>query len=240
MIGIRTLAGTLLVALIALAFGFLLAAQLRVQLIAPSNRVARNEALVKSVQDLERTNAAYRARISALRADISSLESQASARSDATSQLQEQVSDLRAHAGLTPLHGPGVGVDLANGRPLPDPQAGTAYLVTSEDVQDVVNLLFAAGAEGVAVNGRRISPQTGFRGSGGAVLIDQGPPLLSPYHVVAVGNRGQMEQALGDPSQLGDLRSRVERFGLQLGWSGAPDLKLPAYDSSLEVSNAQP
>ena len=41
-------------------------------------------------------------------------------RSAATQALQNQVADLRAHAGLTALHGPGVEVDLANGVPGPD------------------------------------------------------------------------------------------------------------------------
>lgn len=237
---LRALPGALLLALAALAFGFLLAAQLRVELIAPSNRVARNEALVRSVQGLERLNGGYRARISSLRSEIQGLEAQASARSEATRQLNSQVAELRAQAGLTTLRGPGVSVSLANGRPLPDAQAGASYLVSFEDVQDLVNTLYSAGAEGIAVNGRRLTPLTAFRGTGGAILIDQGPPLLSPYRVTAVGNRAQLEQALGDPGLLGDLRSRVLRFGIQLSWSGAPDLSLPAYDSSLEVGNASP
>jgi len=237
---LRAVPGPLLVAVTALAFGFLLGAQLRVELIAPSNRVARNEALVRSVQGLEGLNAGYRARISSLRSEIDALEAQASARSEGTRQLNSQVSDLRTHAGLTPLRGPGVSVSLANGRPLADAQAGASYLVSYEDVQDLVNTLYSAGAEGIAVNGRRLTPLTAFRGTGGAILIDQGPPLLSPYRVTAVGNRAQMEQALGDTSLLGDLRSRVERFGIQLNWSGEPDLRLPAYDSILEVGSASP
>jgi len=237
---LRALPGTLVVAVAALAFGFLLAAQLRLELITPSNRVARNEALVRSVQELERVNSSYRSRISGLRSDIDALEAQASSRSDSTRALNAQVQDLRAHAGLTPLRGPGVTVDLVNGRPPPDGQTGASYLVSFEDIQDVANTLFAAGAEGIAVNGRRLTPLTAFRGSGGAVLIDQGPPLLGPYRITAVGNRSQMEQSLSDTGLLGDLRSRVQRFGIQLSWAGAPDLKLPAYDSSLEVGSASP
>ena len=230
----------LLVALVALLFGFLVAAQLRSQLIVPGNRVARNDALVRTVQDLERTNQDERARVSSLRGDISGLEADEARRSDGARRLAQQVDDLRAHAGLTALHGPGVTVEVANGRPGPDIQARTAYLVNFEDVQDVVNTLFAGGAEAVAVNGHRVTPETAFAGSGGAVVIDQSGPLSSPFRIVGIGDRGRMEQVLADPASLGDLRDRSRRYGLELSVSGSPDLSVPASDASLEPRYAEP
>jgi len=140
----------------------------------------------------------------------------------------------------TTLRGPGVTVDLGNGRPGPDEPGRTSYLVNFQDIQDVVNLLFEGGAEGVAVNGRRISPLSSFSGSAGAVVVDQGNPLSSPFRVAAVGNRSQMELLLSDPSTLGDLRNRPRRFAVQVEFSGSPDLTLPAYDSPLEVGYARP
>jgi uncharacterized protein YlxW (UPF0749 family) len=224
-----------LVALVALAVGFLLAGQVKAQLLTPSNQVARNQALVRSVQDLESRNEADRLQIASLRDQISTLEAQAAGRSDTTKALQNQVADLRAHAGLTPIHGPGVEVDLTNGSPSADPTGQARYLVTFQDVQDLVNLLFAAGAEGVAVSGRRITPVSSFAGSEGEVIIDQGPPLFSPIKVLAVGDRNRMEAALGDPNLLPSLRIRQVQFELGLKVIGAPDIALPAYDASLEI-----
>ncbi len=234
------LGGYTLIALTALLFGFLLAGQLRIQLINPSNRVERNQALLNSVMDLERTNASARRLVSALRAEIAGLEGQAAQRSESTRSLQQEVDGLRAHAGVTPLRGPGVTVQLANGRPGSAPAGRSAYLVNFQDVQDVVNALWEGGAEGVSVSGRRITPASAFRGSGSALLIDQGPPLTSPFTIKAVGNRNQMEQVLGDPASLGDLKLRQRQFQLQMDWSGGPDVSLPAYDSNLEVTYAQP
>lgn len=230
----------LLVALVALLFGFLVAAQLRAQLIVPGNRLARNEALVRSVQDLERSNQDERARVAALRGEVAGLETDEARRSDDARRLAQQVNDLRAHAGLTALHGPGVSVGVANGRPGPDLQGRTAYLVSFEDIQDVVNVLFAGGAEAVAVNGRRVTPGTAFAGSGDAVVVDQSGPLASPFRVVAVGDRGRMEQVLADPAALGNLRDRSRRYGLELTVAGSPDLSVPASDSSLEPRFAEP
>jgi uncharacterized protein YlxW (UPF0749 family) len=236
----QPLTSVAVVAAVAMATGFLVAGQVKAQLLTPSDQVARYQALVRSVQDLEATNADSRRRIADLRAQINALESQAAQRSAATQALQNQVADLRAHAGLTPLHGPGVEVNLANGVPAPDQGGGSRYLVNFQDVQDVVNLLFAQGAEGVVVNGRRITPLTAFSGSEGEVVIDQGPPLSSPIKVAAVGDRNRMESALGDTSSLPDIRAREVQFQLRITFKGGPDVTLPAYDSSLQIPHVSP
>jgi uncharacterized protein YlxW (UPF0749 family) len=58
------------VAVVAMTTGFLVAGQVKAQLLTPSNQVARYQALVRSVQDLEKTNEDLRAKIAALRAKI--------------------------------------------------------------------------------------------------------------------------------------------------------------------------
>lgn len=229
-----------LVALVALATGFVLVGQVKAQLLTPSNQVARYQALVRSVQDLEATNASERGRIAGLRGQIDALEAAAAQRSAGTQALQSQVADLRAHAGLVAMHGPGVEVDLSNGVPGPVSGGQTGYLVNFQDVQDVVNLLFDQGAEAVAVSGRRITPLTAYSGSAGQVVIDQGPPLSSPIQILAVGDRNRMFSALEDPSALPDLRARQVQFDVQLHVTGSPDLLLPAYDSSLLTPHVAP
>jgi uncharacterized protein YlxW (UPF0749 family) len=231
----RRVVSILVVAAVALATGFLVAGQIKVQLLTPSNQVARYQALVRSVQELEASNADSRQKIATLRAQIDALEAAAAERSAATQALKDQVADLRAHAGLTPLHGPGVEVDIANGVPGTDTGGDAGYLVNFKDVQDLVNLLFAHGAEGIAVSGRRITPVSAFSGSGSQVIIDQGPPISSPIKLLAVGDRLRMEAALTDPSALPDIRAREVQFQLEISFSGGPDLALPAYDSSLDT-----
>ena len=231
----QQLLSIVVVAAVALATGFLVAGQLKAQLLTPSNQVARYQALARSVQGLEATNAGSRSQIAALRAQIDALESEAAGRSAATQTLQNQVADLRAHAGLTAMHGPGVEVDLADGVPGPATGGQASYLVNYQDVQDIVNLLFAQGAEAITVNGRRITPLTAYSGSEGQVVIDQGPPLSSPIKVRAVGDRNRMVAALDDSSALPDIRARQVQFQLHLTFFGTPDLGLPAYDSSLQI-----
>ena len=228
------------VAAVALATGFLVAGQAKVQLLTPSNQVARHQALVRSVQELEASNAESRQKIATLRAQINALEAAAAQRSATTQALQAKVADLRARAGLTRLQGPGVEVDLADGLPGPDTGGIGGYLVNFKDVQDLVNLLFAQGAEGIAVNGQRITPLSYFSGSGGEVIVDQGPPIAAPIKVQAVGNRTRMEAALDDPSVLPDIRAREVQYQLQVSFRGSPDISLPAYDSTLDTRHVSP
>jgi len=129
--------GILVVAAVALATGFLVAGQVKAQLLTPSNQVARYQALVRSVLDLEKTNESARARIAALRGEIDALEGTAAQQSATTQALKNEVADLRSHAGLTAVHGPGVEVDLGNGAPAPDQGGKTGYLINFQDVQDL-------------------------------------------------------------------------------------------------------
>ena len=236
----RQLFSLSLVALVALATGFVLADQVRTQLLTPSNQVARYQALVRSVQELEATNADSRRQIAQLRAAIDALESAAAAQSSTTQSLRNQVADLRTHAGLVAMHGPGVEIVLRNGVAGPGPGGQAGYLVNFQDVEDVVNLLYGKGAEGIAVNGRRLTPLSAFGGSEGQIVIDQGPPLSSPITVVAIGDRNRMSDALADPSELHDIRAREVQFQLQLTFTGRPDVHLPANDSSLQVPHVSP
>jgi uncharacterized protein YlxW (UPF0749 family) len=237
----RQLASLAIVALVALATGFVLADQVRSQLLTPpSNQVARYQALVRSVQELEATNAESRRQIAQLRSAIDALESAAAARSSTTQALRGQVADLRSHAGLVAMHGPGVVVVLRNGVAGPGTGGASAYLVNYQDVQDVVHLLYGEGAEGIAVNGRRLTPLSAFGGTEGQIVIDQGPPLSSPITVAAVGDRNRMSDALADPQQLPDIRAREVQFQLDLTFTGRPDVQLPAYDSSLQVPHVSP
>ena len=234
------LAGLAVVALVALLTGFVLAGQVKAQLLTPSNRVARYQALVRSVQDLETTNAQDRSRVASLRSQIDALEAAAAQRSAATQALRDQVSDLRAHAGLVALHGPGVEVALRDGVPDGGSGAGTDYLVGYEDVQDVVNLLFDQGAEAIAVNGRRITPLSSYSGSGGQLVIDQGPPFAAPVKIEAIGDRNRMLAAFDDPTALPNVRAREVQYNLMLSATGEPDVSVPATDASLLTPHVSP
>jgi len=69
--------------------------------------------------------------------------------------------------------------------------------VTDRDLQTVVNEVWGAGAEAVAINGQRLTALSAIRSAGDAVLVDF-RPLSPPYEVVAVGDAPRLRTAFAE------------------------------------------
>src|SRR5262249_25095305 len=95
---------------------------------------------------------------------------------------------LAAQAGTTAMKGPAVLVRLSDSGPTPDdPTVDTsAYKIHDADLQLVVNALFTAGAEAVAINNNRIVATTPIRAAGSTIVVNF-RPLTPPYRVVGIG-----------------------------------------------------
>ncbi|HUR14305.1 MAG TPA: DUF881 domain-containing protein [Mycobacteriales bacterium] len=142
------------------------------------------------------------------------------------------VAALELASGAVPVHGPGILVTLddapsagqgAQGR---GGQAGDGR-VLDRDVQDVVNALWAAGAEAVSVNNQRLTVQTAIRAAGEAVLVDL-RPLSPPYLLRAVGDVDALEPAFVDSATARRFHSWTSLYGLGFQVRRADDLRLPA------------
>ena len=219
----------------------LAATQFRSQPLPPSNRLARDEALRQSVNQLEDQNRTLKAQVQTLQASVKAGEDESASRSSAAQQVKAQLDDERTIAGLTAIHGPGVTVLLHDGSDPNDPNdRSLGWTVHYQDLQDIVNLLWASGAEGVAVNGQRIAPTTAFHYAGVNILVNNGNRLVAPYTVTGVGDPLALANGLGDPDQLAELKSRSRIYGLGLSWVRSTRLSIPAYDATFLVKYAQP
>src|SRR2546426_11708385 len=83
----------------------LAATQLRSQPLASSNRLARDEALRQSVNQLEDQNRALKARVQALQAEVKAGADERDRRSSAVQQVKALLDEQRAIPRLTALHG---------------------------------------------------------------------------------------------------------------------------------------
>lgn len=140
-------------------------------------------------------------------------------------QLQKDIDALEVPAGLTALEGPGLYVALDDApidQDLPDDFDTNRLVVHQQDIQAVVNALWAGGAEGISLQGQRIIATTGIKCVGNTVLL-QGVPYAPPYEIIAVGNVTTMYDALLESPQVLAYRSDVASYGL--GW------ELEEYDS---------
>jgi len=158
-------------------------------------------------------------------------------------QLSARVSALEAATGQTPVSGPGLVVTLddasdaasggGNGR---GGQLGDGRIY-DRDVQDVVNALWAAGAEAVSINGQRLTALTAIRSAGEAVLVDF-RPLSPPYRISAIGDVDAMEPAFADSATARRFVTYTSLYGLGFGTRRAKHLALPAA-APLELHSSQ-
>ena len=219
----------------------LAATQFRSQPLPPSNRVARDEALRQSVSQLEDQNRGLKSRVHDLQAAVKAGEDETARRSSAAQQVKAQLDEQRSIAGLTALHGPGLTVLLHDGSNPNDPgDRSLGWTVHYQDLQDIVNLLWASGAEAIAVNGQRIVPTTAFHYAGVNILVNNGSRLSAPYTLTAIGDPSALANGVADADQLAELKSRNRIYGLGLSWVRSTRLSVPVYDSTFLVKYAQP
>jgi uncharacterized protein YlxW (UPF0749 family) len=221
---------------------FLLAAavtaQVKAELVPAHNGVARDQALVQSALGLERDNATLRADIASLNQQVQGLNTQLGQRSTEAAQVQAGFQAEKELAGVTAAHGPGEVVTLADGKD-PHLQGETAggWLVRYIDIQDVVNVLWAAGAEAVAVNQQRVVPSTSFFVAGNDVLMN-GVHITSPYTLAAIGDRSALDSALAQNSALAELKDRTGLYQVVFSWTSERDIQLPAYNGAFVIRYA--
>ena len=219
----------------------LAATQFRSQPLPPSNRLARDEALRKSVNQLEDQNRALKIRIQGLQANVKAGEDESANRSNAAQQVKIQLDDQKVIAGLTALHGPGLTIMLHDGTDPNDPvDHSLGWTIHYQDLQDIVNVLWASGAEAIAVNGQRVVPSSAFHYAGVNILLNAASRLSGPYSVTALGDPSALAKGVGNPDQLAELKSRNRIYRLGLSWLRNTALKMPAYDATFLVKYAQP
>ncbi len=193
-----------------------------------STQARARAALVDRVEAQTAQVMALQDELTAMRARISVDEQAALARSATGTRLAAQIASLEAATGLTPVVGPGVRlvvqdaeVDPATNAP---PEGGR---VLDQDLQGVVNGLWQAGAESIALNGHRLTATSAIRAAGEAILVDL-RPLLPPYSVEAVGEPDGLAQRFEQSASDETLRNLAAEYGIRWHLSTDAELALPA------------
>jgi uncharacterized protein YlxW (UPF0749 family) len=218
-----------------LALGFLIAAQLSSE--GPRIRYTSLERtpLVETAIDLQAQQEALKAQVLELRAKIQELEAAGQGGTQLTRDLNDQLERARIAGGLVAMSGPGVVIRLKDSSlPVPTDANSRDYLVSGQDVLTVVEELWLAGAEGVAVNGERVTASTAVVDIGGSVLVNSAY-LAPPYDVRAIGPKAMYDTLLASPGFVDFVRSRSETFGIGVEYAVLDAVDLPAYAGSLNL-----
>lgn len=151
-----------------------------------------------------------------------------------------QVQRLRVAAGLEAVRGPGVLVELADSSETPRTRGEvTDFRIQDVDIQLVVNALWAAGAEGVAVNGRRVVSTTAIREAGDAILVNF-HAVSSPYRVAAIGQPTELRRRMLSSEIAGQFGVWTQVYGLGFAVRPAEAVTVPALSASADLVWAGP
>jgi uncharacterized protein YlxW (UPF0749 family) len=119
----------------------------------------------------------------------------------------------------------------APGLPVPTPDD---LVVHQQDIQAVVNALWAGGAEAMTLMGQRVIATTAVRCVGNTLLL-HGAVYSPPFVVSAVGDPTRLSAALDQAPGVQVFRQYVDAYGLRLTTTGQRQLRLPGYDGSVEL-----
>lgn len=223
-----------------LALGFLIAAQMAAE--GPRVRYTSQERtpLVGTVLGLQAQQDQLKQQILDTRAAIADLEARGQGGATVTQQLNRELQAARIAAGLVAMTGPGLVIQLSDST-LPVPAGGNAqdYLVSGGDVLTVVDQLWAAGAEAMAVNGERVVVSTAIVDIGGSVVVN-GAYVAAPYQVSAIGPATMLDTLTHQQGFADFVRARGEAFGIGISYATPDEVDLPAYAGSTNLRFGRP
>jgi uncharacterized protein YlxW (UPF0749 family) len=158
---------------------------------------------------------------------------------------QDQVDALAGPVGLTPVNGSALAVTLNDAPPNAQPAAGAPaaqpdwLIIHQQDVQAVVNALWAGGATGIQLMDQRLAPTSAVRCVGNTLLL-QGRVYSPPYVITAVGDPNKMRGSLMAAPAVQTYLEYVNAYGLGWDVKTRDRVTLPGYTGPLDVSFASP
>ena len=194
------------------------------------------------IAERKRTGALQEQMLRDLQEQVEDLTEQAAGRNVAVAAARQAGQRGAVSAALVPLIGPGVRITLDDAPQSADgsrPHGATAddLVIHQSDVQAVVNAVWAAGADGVAIMDRRLIATSAVRCVGNTLLL-QGRPYSPPFVVTAIVDADVARSQLASSPQVQVFQQAVADFGLTFTVEELSEVRLPEYDGSLEMQFA--
>jgi uncharacterized protein YlxW (UPF0749 family) len=193
-----------------------------------------------SIERLETEQRDLKAALAVLRQDVADRQQEVVAETEQLHALQTELERQRILAGLAPVRGPGVVLVLDDSRAqIPAGVDPNLYIVHEYDLRDVVNILWLAGSEAVAINEERLVSSSSIYCLGSTVIVND-TRLSPPYIIQAIGNPRIQQDYLRNPGYLTALKDRQRLYGLSFHMESATDMTLPAFTGGFPTQYAGP
>ncbi|MDP9822951.1 DUF881 domain-containing protein [Nocardioides massiliensis] len=227
--------GTVGLVVVAVFGALMVTAGLETSRLADDRASGRDE-LINQIAERREVVEARRERVETLRQENEELETSLIEETAAGRALSTRVARLSLATGLVPVRGPGVKVvvDDAEG-------AGSDLeRVMDVDLQKLANALWAAGAEAMAINGKRVTATTAIRQAGAAITVNY-QAIRRPYVVEAIGDPDTIPARFVDNRHGADWFDLQRAVGLRFTMNREENLTLPgAEDFRLRYATSEP
>lgn len=194
---------------------------------------AGREQLISRIADRRETVAGLQQRIARLQASNAAAEDSANLLDDRLQTALARRELLLAPTGFGPMRGKGVRLVIDDA-----PSGDASGEVRDDDLGLVVNGLWEAGAQGVSVNGQRVTALSALRNAGQVININT-VPLSPPYAVEAIGDPRTLQADFAETASGARFLDVADQVGITVDMKVATLLLPPAPERMMRVSQAR-
>jgi len=182
------------------------------------------------------------ASVQQLQAEVDALTAGAAPGNNSVARLRAEAATLAPIAGAQAVSGPGLSVTLNDAKrtaaSLPKDFTADDIVVHQQDVQSVVNALWAGGAEAMMLMDQRVISTSAVRCVGNTLIL-HGRVYSPPYVIQAIGDVPAMRAGLDQSEPVTIYRQYASLLGLGYEVKSLGKVTFPGYSGSLSLLNAK-
>lgn len=202
----RKILSQVVVAVVCALLGFLLTYQFKQLSISNSGNIDYNSAdILAEIENLKKEKEDLQKNNEILSEELKQLEDAAAKEGEVEGEIKKQLDNARMQIGLLDVKGPGIVIKLT----LKNSVFGTngtqtVNTVSEEEIVNLINSLWYAGAEAISINEMRITPQTGIKMAGSSISIGSAGRVDPNSEIVikAIGDKNKLNLAVNFPGVL--------------------------------------
>jgi uncharacterized protein YlxW (UPF0749 family) len=186
---------------------------------------ASRGALIDRIDQRQREVDSLEDRVRTLKRQANDLQSNSSRVVGLLTQATVTLQTLRISTGFVAVQGPGLRVTVAD-----NPDGSSDGRVRASDLRLLVNGLWRAGAEAIAINGRRLTNISAIVNSNISIAVNRSP-LTPPYVVSAIGDQ-TLATRLQATTTGQQFQALTDEFGFKVDRQNESELDLPSAPES--------
>lgn len=205
-----------------LLFGLLVATAFVQNVRTTDQNESSRAALLSRIAAERESVADSQERLGTLQAEVAQLNREDQVLTAEASRAQEREERLRLTSGFAAVSGPGVRINIDD-----SPSGDPLEAVRDEDLALLVDGLWGAGAEAIAINNKRLTVLSSIRNTGTAINVNS-RPLSPPYVVEAIGDPDTLQSNLLASERGNAWIGMADQLGFIWSMQNAESLALPA------------